>query len=381
MGKRRGERGSVFKDKHGRWRGVVDLPKTGRPGEPKRPQKTFYGDTSKSDSANEKELWSKVNALIYEIENNLYMNESNATLEQFLNEWHEVYTKRLQETTRELYKMYADVHIIPELGHLQIKKIRPIQLQDFYNKKLETLSGKTVGKLHTFLNRVLGDAMRNQLIKYNPCDGVEKPKARKFKPNVCSEDDFQRLLGIAKGTFDEVAILLAGVCGLRRGEIFGLRLIDIDFKESKISVVETMVRLKGEWIIKKPKNESSQRTIKVPDFVTYTISEYLSSLKVVPQRICSEYLPNSYSQHFKALLEKNDLPPLRFHDLRHYNATIMLKYGISDKVAAARLGHSQVQTTREIYQHVLEDMDNTASDVIEEVFKGKKRDKQKETGN
>lgn len=369
MAKRKGSKGSVFKDSKGRWLGVVDLPKTGRPGESARPRKTFYGDPDKTDSQNEKELWSKVNTLVYEIDNNIFANETNATLEQCLNEWYRVYTVDLQETTRQLYRMYIDKHIVPEIGHLQIKKIKPMQLQEFYNKKLETLSSKSISKIHAFLNRALKDALKNQLIKYNPCDGVDKPKGRKFIPSIYTEEQFNKLIAITKGTFDEVCILLAGVCGLRRGEIFGLRLRDIDFKESKISIVETMVRFNGDWIIKEPKTETSRRKIKVPDFVIYAISEYLSSLKVVPERICAKCKPGTYSEHFKYLLETNELPHIRFHDLRHFNATIMLRYGVPDKIASGRLGHSNVQTTREIYQHVTSEMDSEASGVIEGIFK------------
>jgi integrase len=374
MAKRRGNKGSVYQDSNGRWRGVVDLPRN--PGEPRK-QKTFWGDQSKTDSAQEKELWSRINELVYEIENNLYMNESNLTLEQYLNDWHKVYTKELQETTRQLYKMYIDKHIVPEIGNLLIKKIKPIQIQEFYNKKLESLSGKTVGKIHSFLNNALSDAKKNQLIKLNPCESVNKPKSQKYAPTIYNEEQFNKLLGVVKGTFDEVCILLAGVCGLRRGEIFGLRLRDIDFKESKISIVQTMVRFNGEWIIKAPKTETSKRVIKVPEFVIKVIGNYLSSLKVVPERICAEYKPGSYSDHFKELLENNNLPHIRFHDLRHFNATLMLKYGVPDKIASGRLGHSQVQTTREIYQHMTSDMDTQASDIIENIF-FKKEDKKTE---
>ena len=373
--------GTVFQRKSdGKWIGRVELPRD-RNGD--RKKKDFYGITGLSDAKQEKELWSRVNALQYEIDNNLYTNESNATLEEYLNDWYKVYTVDLAETTRELYKLYMDKHIIPdEISKLKIRKLMPIQLQEFYNRKGESrkLSSKSIGKLHSFLNLALKDAIKNRLIKYNPCEGVNKPKSKKYKPSVCSEENFNKLLSVTKGTFDEVCILLAGVCGLRRGEIFGLRLRDVDFKEHTVSVVETMVRMNGEWIIKPPKSETSQRRIKVPKFVTEVINDYLTSLKVVPERICGQYKPSSYSQHFKKLLHDNELPHIRFHDLRHFNATIMLKYGVADKIASGRLGHSQVQITREIYQHVTSDMDNEASSIIEGIFSDKSKERDKKAG-
>lgn len=355
---------SIFK-KDGRWVGTVELPK-GKDG--KRRKKFFYGNPDESDKKQKSDINSRMNALIYEIENNLYASESNASLEEYLKEWFKIYTVDLQETTRQLYKIYMDKHIIPHLGDLKIKKIMPMQLQEFYNLKAQTLSGKSVAKLHNFLNRVLKDAYKNRLIKYNPCDGVDKPKPKKFIPTIYTQEEFNKLMLLVEGTFDEVCILLAGVCGLRRGEIFGLRLRDIDFKECKISIVETMVRMNGDWLIKDPKSETSRRRLKVPSFVTKVINDYLIGVKVVPERICGQYKPSSYSQHFKKLLEDNGLPHIRLHDLRHFNATMMMKYDIPDTVASGRLGHSQVQMTR-YYQHSSSDMDNEASNVLENIFK------------
>ena len=376
-------KGSVFKDKTGRWRGVVELPR-GADGARKQ-QPLYSGDTKKGSAAQKKEVQRKVNELVYEIENNLYLNETNATMEQYLKEWLKIYAaENLEETTGELYEMYVEVHINPFLGKLKIKEIKPMQIQEFYNEKMKDielengkvkkgLSKNTIGKLHSFLNRAFDDAMRNRKIKYNPCQGVNRPKKKKYKPAICSEENFYALLDKTKGTFDEIMILLAGICGLRRGEIFGLRFIDVDFKNYKISIMQTKVRFKKKWMIKKPKSDTSIRTISVPEFVTDTISTYLASLKVVPETIFEEFLPDAYSKHFSKLLKIHTIPHIRFHDLRHFNAIIMLKYGVTDKVASGRLGHSQVQTTREIYQHVLPDMDKQASNIIEGIFSKKSK--------
>jgi integrase len=372
--------GSIFQDKAGYWRGTVNLPRI--PGG-SRKQKTFYGDLSQTVSQQKKELQIQITNLEYEINNNLYLNESNATMEQYLKEWLKIYAaENLEETTGELYEMYVEVHINPILGKLKIKEIKPMQIQEFYNEKMKDielkngkvkkgLSKNTIGKLHSFLNRAFDDAMKNRKIKYNPCQGVNKPKKKKYKPTICSEENFYTLLDKTKGTFDEIMILLSGICGLRRGEIFGLRFIDVDSKNYKISIMQTKVRFKKKWIIKEPKNDTSARKISVPEFVTDTISTYLASLKVVPETIFEEFLPDAYSKHFSKLLITHNIPHIRFHDLRHFNAIIMLKYGVTDKVASGRLGHSRVQTTREIYQHVLPDMDKQASNIIEGIFSKK----------
>lgn len=378
--------GSIFQDKAGRWRGVVNLPK-GNDGV--RKQKVFYGDPEQTPGQQKRELQVKITDLEYEINNNLYLNETNDTMEQYLKKWLKVYAdENLEETTRQLYEMYVKVHINPFFGKLKIKDIKPMTIQEFFNVKMKDieledgkvkkgLSKNTLGKLHSFLNRAFEDAITNRTVKYNPCQGVKKPKKKKYKPVICNEKSFDILLKETKGTIDEVLILLAGICGLRRGEIFGLRFIDVDSINFRLTIFQTKVRFNGKWIIKAPKNETSARTISVPEFVTSTISAYLTSLKVVPELIFSEFQPDAYSKHFKELLNTYNLPHMRFHDLRHFNAIIMMKYGVPDKVASGRLGHSQVQTTREIYQHVLTDMDRQASIVIEGVFSKRTEDAKK----
>lgn len=350
----------ITKRKDGRYTAFVELPK--RP-DGSRNRVPVYGKT-------ESEVEEKLIEIEYEKKNSIYVKGSSATLESYLNEWIKIYVERKAETTAELYKMYIEKHINPEIGGLVLKKVLPFDIQKYVNKKLKDLSPNTVNKLFVLLNRAFSDAVKNQLLKSNPCDGVDRVYKKKYKPRVCTESDILKLLDLARGTFDEICIVLAAFIGLRRGEVFGLRWEDIDFKNKKISIKKTKVRW-NKYIEKEPKNESSCRTIKVPEFVIVLLENYRNGKKVLTQYACDEYKPQSYSKHFKKLLEDNKLPAIRFHDLRHYNATMMLRYGVADKVAAGRLGHAQVSTTREIYQHVLEDMDTNAANIIDEVYKKK----------
>src|SRR5665648_1263482 len=118
--------GSIFQDKVGRWRGVVNLPK-GNDGV--RKQKVFYGDPDQTPGQQKRELQVKITDLEYEINNNLYLNETNDTMEQYLKKWLKVYAdENLEETTRELYEMYVAVHINPFFGKYKIKDIKPCLL-------------------------------------------------------------------------------------------------------------------------------------------------------------------------------------------------------------------------------------------------------------
>jgi integrase len=187
-------------------------------------------------------------------------------------------------------------------------------------------------------------------------------------PTVYNEDQFIQLLDYVSGTDDEIPIVLGGGCGLRRGEIFGLYWRDINLDDGYINIQQTSVRF-NKTIEKSPKNASSIRSFKAPDYVIDVLRTYKSKVKGKnAQKVLTRWKPSTYSERFGILLNRFKMPHIRLHDLRHYNAVIMCKYGVSDKVAAERLGHSQVSTLRNVYQHVLKDMDQTAADEIGTMF-------------
>lgn len=373
--------GSTYQVKSGKykgqWRGNANLPKKWNESKNKwtYPKKVVYG---KSEP--------EVKRLVNEIENQVYKNifvESNRiTIEEYLNQWINIYCAELEETTQALYRMYIRVHIIPELGHLLLKDVSPATIQQFYNKKLkggykykfpdgreitrQKLKGKTVGKLHTLLNRAFKDAIKNKLLYNNPCEAVNTPKKEKYTPKVYNEAEMQKLLKLVEGKFDEVCIVLAAFTALRRGEVFGLRPRDVDYENRTLTVFETKTKF-DKWLIKPPKSETSSRTIKVPKFVLDIIKSYLNTLKVIPERICGRYTPDSFSKHFKALLKKKDLPHIRFHDLRHFAGSILSKYNVPKPAIKDFMGHADEQTTS-IYTHSLSDMADVTTEVMEKVY-------------
>jgi integrase len=196
---------------------------------------------------------------------------------------------------------------------------------------------------------------------FNPFDTVTLPKKTNFKPNILSEKEFCNLISAVSDTYDEIVILLAGVAGLRRSEIFALRWTDINFDKCQITIKKAMVRFR-KYVEKDPKSEASKRTIYAPAFVFDKLKAYRASLKVVDEYVCSKYKADSYSKHFKKLTSKLGINDIRLHDLRHFNAIMMMRSGVPDKVAARRGGWSQVATLREIYQHSTDEADRQASE-------------------
>jgi integrase len=341
-----------------------------------------YGDT-------EKEVKGKRDDLRYRIKNSGYVMSSDTRLGEYLDEWLETHKPNIAETTYELYKMYIRKHIKPEIGNVKLQDVLPMTLKKFYAikqrpgpdvtlkdgtvKKGKALSGNTVRKLHSLLHTSLQEAKINCLILNSPAENVPTPTYTKFTPKILETENFFKLIDAVKGTYDEVYIILAGGLGMRRGEVIGLRWEDIDFKKGTITISQSITRFTKE-VIKEPKNASSFRTIAMPKYVSDTLEEYKKSQKVVQfkGRICDKFKPQSYSKHFRVLLEKNGLPPVRYHDLRHFNAIIMMMKGVPDKVAADILGHAQVTTLRKTYQHVIDEARTSAANTMDDFFTARK---------
>ena len=191
------------------------------------------------------------------------------------------------------------------------------------------------------------------------------PKYVEYVPNIYEMEQFNVLWQISKETYDRVPISLGAGLGLRRGEIFGLKWSDIDFDNNTVHIHNTKVRMSKEYT-KGTKNESSERIVTAPRYVIDVLRDYKKEKQVfnINCYILDNIKPDNYSKRFCNMLRKYKLPPTRLHDLRHYNATIMLDAGIPDKVAADRLGHKDTTMLKRVYQHTLKSMDLQASEIL-----------------
>lgn len=343
-------------------------------------RKVVYGKTRN-------EVKKKLDNIEYLLRTGQYFAPTKDTLVSFLYEYHDVCSTKWEETTSELYKMYIVTHIEPYFKKSKLKDIKTITLDKFYNYKvtetrtikiktktgekdkiLPPLSVNTVNKLNKFLKAALNYAVINEKIIKNPTTGVKLSPPTKYRPVVYTEEQFKILVNFIKGKDEEIPIVLAAGCGFRRGEICGLKWDNVDFDKKTIEVERTSVRF-NKNIEKSPKNETSKRKISIPDYVIDVLNNYYLANGKPKGKIITRWKPQSLTEMFNNLLDGHGMAHTRLHDLRHYNAVIMMQYGIPDKVAAERLGHSNVTTLRQIYQHVLNGMDTEAADKINDALK------------
>ena len=272
-------------------------------------------------------------------------NISSMCFDVWISKWLEINEARLSPSTFLAYKMYSDVHLIPYFKRTKLNKITDIQITDFINTELKTISKCTVKKHFVFLRKVLFDALKND----SPMIGMSAPIPDKYKPHIVTTEEFKTIYELFKGDKYEIVILLAGLCGMRRGEIFGLRWKDVDFKNSELKIRNAVVTSKNGYVDKPPKSNNGIRDIKAPQIVMDKLKELKPNILGIDEKVMSQ-CPDSFTNYYINKMEKAELD-IRFHDLRHYHATWLYENGIPDLYVAERLGHD-VKVLKGIYQHL-----------------------------
>jgi len=308
------------------------------------------------------------------------------SLEDYLDAWLAHARARVRLKTYEGYEGEIRLYARPGIGALTLSELRPLDLQGLYSSLLSRkppLSGGTVLNLHLVLTQALSQAVRWGLIASNPAAGAQPPRPRRKELAVLDQAGTERILSAVSGTKIECAVALAIATGMRRGEIAGLRWQDVSEDLSAARVCRTIQATKGGLVTEEPKTRKSRRQILLPAF----LRPYLERQKADQARRRSElgsrwqenglvidrgdgaaYNPDSVSSYFAGMLRRKGLPHVRFHDLRHAHATLMLSAGVHPKIVSERLGHASIGITLDTYSHVLPSMQQEAADAFDELF-------------
>jgi integrase len=350
--------GSVTKRSDGRWQGVVDIPNiTG-----KRIRKYVYARTRA-------ECRKKVNDLIEQIENQSFIGSSKVTFREYAKKWLDTYCQNLSPTTIDGYRKSVLVYADKYIGDALISKILPIHIQEMMNAFSKNHSAKTCKNLLSDISGVFKYAIINKIIKFNPCIGVKiKAQKERYKYSIYTEEQFNELLDKSINTPIEIPVILGGLCGMRLSEIMGLTWNDIDFENHVINIRRANVFVGSKVIEKNTKTNNSYRRIVAPDYVMERLKEYKGVGYVYPKKDGTPEHGGNFRLRFANFLKKHGLPKTRFHDLRHFSATIMLKKGVPDKIAAEMLGHANTSITKR-YQHIIDGMDSTPAKVLDSVVR------------
>lgn len=294
----------------------------------------------------------------------------------YLEEWLEIVKTSIATVTYSSYSMMVKKTIAPYFRRRKIKLVdlTAKDIQNFYLAELKRVSANTVIHYHANIHKALKYAVKLDLIPTNPADKIERPRKGSFKGSFYDTEEMKLLLEAVKGTKFEIPVMLAAFYGLRRSEVLGLKWDAVDFDKNTITIKHTVTtcELDGKRILVKEdrtKNKASMRTLPLVDFV----KEKLLSLKAEQEEnrmlcgrsyikdfigyICINEIgdlikPGYLSVEFPKLLEKKGLRRIRFHDLRHSCASLLIANGVPMKQIQEWLGHSDFSTTANIYAHL-----------------------------
>jgi integrase len=326
--------------------------------------------------------------LISEINRGAYIEPSKLTLAEFLDKWLADVKGRVSPKTFERYEQVCKKNIAPLLGGTVLSKLKATQISEAYAQALASgrckgtggLSARTVHHMHVILKGALKLAVTWDILARNPAAAVKPPKASRSKMNTYDLAQTAGLIEAVRGRRVFIPVLLAVLCGLRRGEIAALRWGSVILESAQLAVVQSAEQIKGAVRYKEPKSGRS-RTIALSETMltelrAHRIAQAQELLKigcrlsnddfVVAQADGSPLRPHSLGQEWVRFLAGHKaLPRIRFHDLRHAHATHLLASGVHPKVASERLGHSKVGITLDTYSHVLPNMQADAAALVD----------------
>ena len=364
MSKRANGEGTVYQRADGRWVAVIPLENGKR--------KFIYRKTQR-EAIKELQLANQAKM------QGTLITTGEQTLEAFLTRWlQDTAQPNVRPRTFIRYRELIQLHILPALGKVKLQKLSPQHLQKFYNQKLEQGSApQSVKHMHRLLHKALNDALKWNLVSRNVCDAVEAPRVPKMEMKVLNSEQAQKFLEAAKGDPLEALYVLALTTGMRRGELLALKWEDIDFLHGQLQVQRTIARIadKG-FVVSEPKTPKSRRSIHLASIAIealkhHRILQHEIRLLAGPSWDDQSWVfcntlgrpieaGNMLRRSFLPLLAKAGLQKIRFHDLRHSAATLLLSTGTHPKIVQELLGHSQISMTLDTYSHVLPSLQEDA---------------------
>jgi integrase len=312
------------------------------------------------------------------------------TVGEYLDRWLKDVRHTVRQSTYQGYEYAIRPHIRPALGRIKLRDLSPAQVRWFYRDRLDSeLAPATVHELHVVhvvLHKALKAAVSDGLIPRNVAAGLKLPRITREEIDPLDAEGARRLLEAARGDRLEALYVLALNSGMRQCELLALKWDDVDLERGLLRVGRTLTHSDNGFVLGEPKTKKSRRTIRLTAGAMQALRDHLTRQLEEMERVGSIYESgglifateagtiinpsNLRNRSFKRLLKRAGLRPIRFHDLRHTCATLLLGKDVNPKIVSEMLGHASVSITLDIYSHLLPDMQEKAAKALEEALTG-----------
>jgi integrase len=374
MARRGNGEGTITRRKDGRWeaRYYVQTANGAK-------RKVLYGKTrAEARDKLAKALSGRIDGIVYD--------DENMTLGEYLDVWLKgSVLGSVRHSTYDRDTHLVNNHIKPVLGGVKLKRLNSVHLQSFYRNRVDArLSGSTVHKMHDILRRGLAQAVKWHLVPRNAAEAATPPRPDPKEMQALSVDEARRLLESAGEDRLEALYVLAIHTGMRQGELLALSWQDVDLENAVASVRRTLTRSGGKVVFGKPKTKKSRRSIRLTpqavEALRVHLKRQLQDIEILGDRYQDQGLvfttntgapinPSNLRQRsFASLLKRAGLPHMRFHDLRHTCATLLLSRGVHPKLVQELLDHATIAITLDTYSHVMPSIGDATAKALEDAL-------------
>lgn len=304
------------------------------------------------------------------------------TLGEYLPRWLENSKATLRPTTAHQYELIMRKHILPHLAAVKMREIRLDNIEKFYSELIQSGVGiRTVRVTHNILHKAFEKAVRYGLVPSNQVHGAALPRYKSREMTVLDESQVTQFLAAAGDSKYQALYHLAVTTGMREGELFGLKWSDLHWNNGTLHVQRQVQKIPGKpWKFSEPKTASGRRMIKLGEGTLQVLREHKERQTfqkavagdrwqeydlIFPTSVGTPIYPRNMLIDFLKVLARAGLPKIRFHDLRHTCASLLLNHGIPVLVVSKMLGHATPSITLDVYGHLFHESQYEAARVMD----------------
>ena len=322
------------------------------------------------------EVRAKLRKLLADRDAGISYDSENLTVGGYLDRWLESVKNTVRDRTWRRHEQVVRVHLRPTIGAVKLERLHALQVEAVYRQRLDGgLSARTVEIIHATLHKALKQAVGWSLVPRNVAEAVTPPRPVRMEVVPLTGEQARLLLEAARGDKFEALYVLAVTTGMRQGEIIGLRWEDVDLHGETLKVNRSVY----EGVASPPKTRAGRRTIRLSEPAVRALERHRTNVAKRSESMAGWVFSsakgtpighqNLRSRSWKPLLERAGLPSsVRFHDLRHTCATLLLSRNVNPKIVSEMLGHASISITLDTFSHLLPNMQQDAARAMNDVL-------------